>query len=241
MTPDINIAQIWYTLAADQGYSFSQYKLAMIYLNDKNYDKAYHYFKLAAKQGCAASQFKLGTMYSRDIGTPINYGESIKWYQLSANQGHLVAQNNLGYAYFNGLGTVIDYQEARKWYQTASAQGLAVSQYHMGYLFEFGKGVEINYSEVYIWYKLAHTNKQALDKILYFETLKSKIQSTTRSYIATNLQILFIMSPLANMMKYLFNELGEQRWQDPLIKSWLNEVFLEYGCHLLDEWLNDLL
>ena len=45
----------------------------------------------------------------------------------------------------------------------------------------------------------------------------------------------------ADVMSYLFKQLGSQSWTDPLIKHWLNEIFLEYQCTSFNEWIDDLL
>lgn len=244
---DLTQAILWYTLAADRGYKSSQYNLYLIYVIQKDYQKAIYYAKLAGRPskndaGHSRAQFQVGFLYDKGLGVHVNHQKALKWYRRAAEQGHDVAQNNLGVAYHDGLGTPINYEEARKWFQLASDQGFKLSQHHLGDSYEHGKGVQISYSEAYKWYKLAsQTEPMSRNKITYFDDIKKQIQSTTKSYIDTRSSGPIHYVFFADLMKHLFDRFGQQPWQDPLIKSWLNEVLLEYNCDSLDTWLDALL
>jgi TPR repeat protein len=233
----VDQAIIWYLLSAEQGYEDAQYRLGFLYFRLKNYDRAIFYFRMASKHVLA--QLYLGTCYKYGYGVTIDHQEALKWWLLSAKQGQPVAQNNIGYEYLIGQVVTMDYTEAKKWFLMSATQGYITAQYHLGFLYDTGKGVDVNYYEAYDWYRLASNqgDQNAKERLMWFDDLKQQIQSYTKTYIQSHLSGSMNYLFFADLMSHLFKQLGTQPWTDSLIKRWLEEIFLEYGCESLDEWI----
>ena len=89
----------WYTLSAEQGYSYAQYNLGIIYYNGygvkQDYIEAAKWFWQSAKQGYANAQYNLGVMYFKGEGVKQDYAEARKCYELAAAQGYSPAKEAL--------------------------------------------------------------------------------------------------------------------------------------------------
>ena len=127
-----------FTPLAQQGNTFAQFKLAVMYRKGQgvpqNYQEALKWNRLSAEQGFAKAQNNLGVMYCRGDGVTQDYNEGVKWYRLAAEQGYDIAQYNLGRMYDEGLGVSRDIDEAKKWYQKAAQQGHRDAQSNFEYL-----------------------------------------------------------------------------------------------------------
>ena len=149
----------WYRKAAEQGYAWSQYRLAFCYLcgegTEKDEAQAVKWFSRAAEQGHAAAQFSLGVCYENGEGTAKNNTEAVRWYRKAAQQGHMKAQYCVGYAYGFGEGIGKDAAEAVKWFRKAAEQGHARSQYELGACYRSGSGVPRDDGEAVKWYRKA--------------------------------------------------------------------------------------
>ena len=78
--------------AAEQGHTFAQYFLGVMYANGKgvpqDYLEAEKWFRKAAEQGQASAQFNLGRMYYEGKGVPEDYVKAYAWINLAASQGN---------------------------------------------------------------------------------------------------------------------------------------------------------
>lgn len=117
-----------YREAADKGYSYAQYNLAVSYDTGVgipiNYREAVRWYKRAAKQGASVAQYNLGVMYEQGRGTAKDYKQAAFWYEKAAKQGHKQAQNNLAWLYETGQGLDHDLVSAYAWFNIAAEQGL---------------------------------------------------------------------------------------------------------------------
>jgi TPR repeat protein len=88
----------WYTLAAEQGDTISQNRLARMYADGEgvleNDKTAVKWYTLAAKQGHAMSQFSLGFMYSRGYGVLADNRRAYMWYSIASYNGNETAAKN---------------------------------------------------------------------------------------------------------------------------------------------------
>ena len=93
-------AAIWCRRAAEQGNTYAQTFLGLMYANGKgvpeNDAEAVRWYRLAAQQGNATAQSNLGVMYANGEGVLKDDAEAVRWYRLAAEQGHAIAQFNLG-------------------------------------------------------------------------------------------------------------------------------------------------
>ena len=112
---------------AEQGSSFAQYELGVMYANGRGVPEddreAVKWYTLAAEQGYVPAQTNLGWMYSNGRGVPEDDREAVKWYTLAAEQGEKYAQFNLGLMYYFGEGVLEDYVYAYMWWNIASSLG----------------------------------------------------------------------------------------------------------------------
>jgi TPR repeat protein len=235
-------AIIWYSISAQQGFVNAQYKLGLIYFRNKTYERALVYFHLASEAKYSLAQLYLSICYKQGYGVPLNREQALHWLLLSAKNGLAIAQNNIGYMYLIGDLVPMNYEEAKRWFLLSATQGYVNAQYHLGFIHETGKGVDINYAEAYDWYRLASNqgNNEAKERILWFEQLRVQIQTTAKAYITNHLKGTMNYLFFADLMSHLFKQVGPQPWTDPLIKRWLNEIFLEYTCESLNEWMDAL-
>lgn len=147
--------------AAEQGYTFAQYNLAIAYETgqgvSENYKAAAEWYLKAAGagEGDVDAMFRLGQLYfrgSKDLEQ--NYGEACSWFILAAEQGHVKAKYALGLMYENGWGGKADVGEAVKWYQKAAQAGDADAQCNLGCIYEQGRdGVPQNYHKAVHWFE----------------------------------------------------------------------------------------
>jgi len=112
---------------AEQGDSFAQLYLAMMYQNGvgvaEDDKEAVKWYRLAAKQGNARAQKYLGMMYAQGEGVVEDDKEAAKWYRLAAEQGDARAQTSLGFMYAFGDGVIQDNVYAHMWWNLAAASG----------------------------------------------------------------------------------------------------------------------
>jgi TPR repeat protein len=96
---DIVAAMKWFRMAADQGNTYAQFRMAWAsYYGEgmqKNLAEARRWYLKAAEQGEAVAQFNLGLMYAQGEGGTKDPQEARKWYEKAAAQGHHPAREAL--------------------------------------------------------------------------------------------------------------------------------------------------
>jgi len=79
----------YYRKAADQGVSFAQFNLGLMYAKgecvSKDIRKAVKWFTKATEQGYANAQFNLGVAYHNGNGVSLDDIRSYAWYSLAAS------------------------------------------------------------------------------------------------------------------------------------------------------------
>lgn len=88
-------ADRWFSVAAKNNDSVSQYNIGGNYFVKKEYSKAEYWFKIAADKGYASAQSILGCMYYEGEGITANKNLAIEWYKKAAAQDDEDAQENL--------------------------------------------------------------------------------------------------------------------------------------------------
>jgi len=145
------------TMAAQKGYSPSQYLLGTLYQTGqqgvaKDQATALKWFRLAADQGHKTARQVLAELSSEvendssatdaqaafdtgfrflkgKDGVSRDYRQAAEWFGKAAEQGHADAQYNLGELYNKGRGVKKDKKIAQKWYEAAAAQGHVKATY----------------------------------------------------------------------------------------------------------------
>ena len=81
-----------WTLAAEQGHTFAQYNLGLMYDNGRgvpqDYALAVKWYTLAAEQGHAIAQKNLGVMYYNGEGVLQDYVYAHMWWNIAAANGN---------------------------------------------------------------------------------------------------------------------------------------------------------
>jgi len=132
-----------------------KYQLGLMYLKQKNFEKARQNFELAMEQGNVDAQNALGCMYYAGHGIARDVTKAKLLFEKAANQGLPAAQSNLGRMYYTGIGLPQDFEKAYLLYTKAAEQNYATAQYSLGQMYEKGLGVKQDFQKARYWYEKA--------------------------------------------------------------------------------------
>jgi TPR repeat protein len=137
-----------YKEASTNDSVLANYKLANIYLKDKNKKHlAMDLFKKAAEKEHHPAQQKLASLYNAKK----DYKKAAFWYKKSADNGNIEAQYSLGVLYLKGLGVEKDLDKATLLFIQAASEGNTKAQYSLAIRYLKGDGIEKNYYEAAKW------------------------------------------------------------------------------------------
>jgi len=86
--PDVSQAEQWYRKAFQNNNAAASWKLAQIYLQEKNWDEAVAFLQITAQDGNPSAQNELGRFYEEGLGgLPEHRGQAFYWRSLAAEQG----------------------------------------------------------------------------------------------------------------------------------------------------------
>ena len=92
MSGDYATALKEWTPLAEQGNTYAQYNLGIMYYNGKgvpqDYKEAVKWYTLSAEQGHIKAQNNLGAMYGEGQGVLQDYVKAHMWYNISASNGN---------------------------------------------------------------------------------------------------------------------------------------------------------
>ncbi|RGB40144.1 kinase-like domain-containing protein [Rhizophagus diaphanus] len=108
----------FYQEAANLRHSKAQYNLALMYENDRDYEKAFKLYKASSRK-VVEGAFKLGYFYKNGFGTKANKQKAVKYYKKAANLGHFAAKYNLALMYETGEWVSKDYEKAIELFKDA--------------------------------------------------------------------------------------------------------------------------
>lgn len=122
---DSTRAAYWCQQAADQGDSYAQCGLGILYENGEGVRQddaeALRWYRKAADQGEAYAQLTLGVRHRSGRGLPQDYAVAVDWLRKAADRGQEDAQCNLASMYESGEGVPQDYVQAHMWFDVAAA------------------------------------------------------------------------------------------------------------------------
>ncbi len=164
---------------AKSGDASKQFVLAIIYLDDREYNNAIELLKKSAQQNYLPAQIKLASWYYFGYGaTGINHKKARFWYKKAANIGDGNAQLILANMYKDGEGGSANNSKAFNWYVKSAQQGNNEAKYYLGFMYLNGKGVTKNTNKAFslveevatddypqAQYTLAQMHKQGLGAI----------------------------------------------------------------------------
>lgn len=129
--------------------------LAMIYLQEEDFDKAFFWAQKGAMIDNAEALYALGLMYSNGFKVEENLTKGFEYLKKAADLGEKNAQDLVGDAYFNGSGVGLDYTEAFRYYKMAALQDNGTSMVSLARCLVEGYGTFPDFREAKEWLKKA--------------------------------------------------------------------------------------
>lgn len=120
----------FYKLASKQGHMYATYALALISLENKDYEQTKDYLLIAANERYMLANFTLGLFYEER--EPNNKLKAFDQFLIAAKQGHEESMYKVGLYYHKALGINQDLNEAIKWYLKAADKKNTNAIYQLG-------------------------------------------------------------------------------------------------------------
>lgn len=136
ISPDLNKAITYFTLATNEGSLLAIYLLADLYRKNPSLENhqqiAFSYFLNAANKGSVAAQNELGMIYEQGIGVQPDLKKAFRFFKQAADRGYDVAKYNISYFYFKGKVVNKDFGIGFSYCQAAAEAGIEEAQLFMG-------------------------------------------------------------------------------------------------------------
>jgi hypothetical protein len=157
ITKNYQLAVKMYRMAAEEGNSEAEIKLAGMYANGlgvkQDYVQAAQWATKSAKQGNAIAEFEMGGLYLAGHGMEKDPAKAAEWFRQSANKGSPQAQMELTKLYLQGNGVPKDAVIAASWAKKAALQGNIEAENVLAYFYLAGIGVPKDKEQSFQWYK----------------------------------------------------------------------------------------
>ena len=124
-------AEMWFRLAADAGYDFSQYALGKLFQEQKQFTEAVEWYEKASAQGSQYADYRLGKLYLNGDGVPRDVENAVAHLAASAEAGNQYAQYTLGKLYLEGQVVKQDRKAAYEWFSRSAAQSNQYAQFFL--------------------------------------------------------------------------------------------------------------
>ena len=152
-------ARQWQPLA-EAGDTLARFNMGILHDNprrdDRDPEKARHWYEAAAEAGDAPAAFNLGLMHEEGDNTEADIAAAVAWYRRAAEGGDILAQHRLGMILAEGRGGYPDDQtEAVRWLLVAAENGHVPSMFALVGHFTHGRGVERDLAAANRWGDLA--------------------------------------------------------------------------------------
>jgi hypothetical protein len=135
----------WFSMAADQGDSVSQYNFGLFGLsrNMMAPDVAVGWLTKAASGGHVGAQSVLGDIYfNGKFSVQINNRKAVQWFNKAATQRDTFSMVALGYMHLKGVGVPKDTAKSFEFYMRAARMGDADAQHAIASAYRKGTGVK---------------------------------------------------------------------------------------------------
>jgi len=109
---DLDAAQKWLKIAADQNNAFGAYYLGRL-MADRDYTKAPKLYKIAADQGLPQAQYFYAKALKDGRGIPLDRFTAYIWYTIAEDAGYAAAGPDLGELNNGGYLTIDQISEAK--------------------------------------------------------------------------------------------------------------------------------
>ncbi|MFA6804981.1 MAG: tetratricopeptide repeat protein [Candidatus Methanomethylophilaceae archaeon] len=151
-----DLAEKWYTEAADERNAEAMYRLGLLIyrgtLGFRPGKEGIDLLERAAKKGHKGAREYLDTYVNDPKSKRFS---KVAEYKARAELGDVGAQFFLGNSYENGLDVPKDNMNATVWYRMAAEQGHSRAQYRLGMMYWEGRGVPQDRDEAKVFFKLA--------------------------------------------------------------------------------------
>ncbi len=109
---DLDAAQKWFKLSADQNSAYGSYYLGRL-MADRDYTKAPKLYKIAADQGLPQAQYFYAKTLKDGRGIPQDRLTAYVWFSIASDAGYTAASADIGELESGGNLTVSQISEAR--------------------------------------------------------------------------------------------------------------------------------
>lgn len=145
--PDIKEAKKYLIASAKFGNTYAQTKLAQLYLNENNPEKAEKAIKLLTKAAEAeniSAQYQLGKIYTDKSNNYFNAEKGLKLLEQAAKQGNEFAQYKLGLTYIDNEFDYKNIYKALNYFTQSAEKGNQFAQYQLGLIYLKGDEIKQN-------------------------------------------------------------------------------------------------
>ncbi|MBK5208739.1 MAG: sel1 repeat family protein [Flavobacteriaceae bacterium] len=186
MSKNIKKAIFWYEKSAIQNIQGAQYRLGLIYDQEKGVlfdkQKAIFWFKKNAENGNSNTQIRLARMYYNGDSVDRDYEQSFYWFKKFAEQelkqvsgemelwnGEIIkgkfyderlptVMNLVGISYNTGLGVLVDKKQAFYWFEKSAEYENSSAQLQLGKMYITGDSGKIDLAKAAFWVKKSYEN-----------------------------------------------------------------------------------
>lgn len=144
------------TSAAEQGYSFAQYKVGYYHyygLIEQDIPKGLEWFQKSYERGYPYAALMIGNYYLYNHGGEKEYDKAYEYYKFAEERDCM--NEGLGICHEFGFGTEENNTEAFKYYSLAAEKENIASMYRLGLCYKYGTGTTENLTEAYNWFAKA--------------------------------------------------------------------------------------
>ena len=150
---DFANAKKWLEKSAEKNFLPAKLKLAMLFIETKEFSLAYELFK-SLVEGESPSYRDPENNYQKKQSS--SYKRRIERFKNPPKENFsAIAKFNLGNMYYVGLGRPKDYKKALNYYKEASKGGIANAAYNIGLFYYKGTGIGKDLKKAVIWFNKA--------------------------------------------------------------------------------------
>ncbi len=205
---DFSEAETLLKKAADQGFSYADLDLAILY-HQQNKPFMYELQKAVHEDNAVAGMLMADYLLAQASNIEKTKA-AMEIYQQFATKGDPTAQMKLGYIYDKGLMGATNRQLAAKWYKQSAQQGQPIGQFLLAQLYQQGDiGSFPKYQKAQYWYGQAESKLPlaALARGFVLDTFMNQYDKAIKSYqLAADAQL-----PLAYYNLGLIYQSGKGR------------------------------
>ena len=139
-------------ISAKQGFDIAQIKLAVVYNNNNNFQKAKELYEQAANKGNSLAMYYLGCLLLKGAnGVEPNTDKAVHLISQAAEKDMILAKAILGCLYYEGKYIKRDLQKAKSLLELTAQKGIVEAQNALGSMYFNGDEVKQNTETAIVW------------------------------------------------------------------------------------------